>query len=162
MPLYNPCVILHQEKVKFDESRWTFNAVGEFSTERNHRVLSVPCFSISHLPRKPYVPHTLDVQEALCYQPIQECCPSISDGITDEVKDTLMLELCVRSRFTFIAVGGFFLQDDSPDNEWELWSSVPSHHTFLNVLILIRITTDLYMLTCCYIVYESVKQDNNK
>lgn len=35
------------------ESQWTFNAVGEFASERNHRVLSVPCLSNVLWPHGP-------------------------------------------------------------------------------------------------------------
>lgn len=97
---------LREGKSKLGESRWTFNAVGEFSNERNHRVLSVPCFSSSHLPRRPYVLHALHVQEALCWYPGRK---SIPDSITDELKDTLSLLFAHGpDSHSLLSVGFFF------------------------------------------------------
>lgn len=55
------------------ESQWTFNAVGEFTRERNHRVLSVPCLLIVLRPHGP----------STCVSPF--CCWAGQDGCSEAV-----------------------------------------------------------------------------
>ncbi len=59
------------------ESQWTFNAVGEFTSERNHRVLSVPCLSNVHRPHGPSECQRIHVSPFCCWAGQDGCSEAV-------------------------------------------------------------------------------------